>query len=545
MASCLGLYIQNNLIKYAKVSKDRDLTKIESFGVKFYDNLGESINQIIEETYSYKTPISVNLSEEMYNYFNMFALLNRKDLPKAIQTEFDSYCTDKGYNPNVFETRYAIVENIEDKEKLRVIHVSSNKIELNKRIQQLESYRLINISPISMGISNLVDGTSKENSMIINIEDKTTITTILDQKIYDVKILEQGSEEILNKINSKENSYAKSYETCKETTIYTSEGKDLTDTEATYLEDIMPTLFEIVGQIRKIINESMQRFEHVYITGTAALINNIDLYFQEYLEDVKCEILKPKFIKRTSEINMKDYIEVNSAISMALMGLDEGISGMNFKKESLSDKIPDWMKIEITPSKTASKKANKEPGKLKNKILMNDLKMPFDNIERNMTRFATGVLLLFIIYSIFTVLIQRQIESKKEQAQQLISDTSYQVSLVNSDNDKIKAKTNQYTTMIQNLQAINDQITDRNKTRDAIPNLLNQLMYIMPSQVQITSIQNTTGSKIVINAQSSQYEQLGFLKANIQLEGILLNVISTTGQKENNVVSIKIEGDLP
>ena len=63
MSSCLGLYICENLIKYAKVSKDHDVIKVESFGIKFYDRLSEAIDQVIQETYSQKTPISVNLSE--------------------------------------------------------------------------------------------------------------------------------------------------------------------------------------------------------------------------------------------------------------------------------------------------------------------------------------------------------------------------------------------------------------------------------------------------------------------------------------------------
>ena len=35
MPSCLGLYVETNLIKYAKVTKDKDLIKVEAFGVKF------------------------------------------------------------------------------------------------------------------------------------------------------------------------------------------------------------------------------------------------------------------------------------------------------------------------------------------------------------------------------------------------------------------------------------------------------------------------------------------------------------------------------
>lgn len=99
--------------------------------------------------------------------------------------------------------------------------------------------------------------------------------------------------------------------------------------------------------------------------------------------------------------------------------------------------------------------------------------------------------------------------------------------------------------MIKNLQDINDKINNALKTKNAIPNLLNQIMFIIPENVQITSIQNTTDKHIEINAQSNKYEQLGYLKAKIKADNILTNVISTAGQKENNVVTVKIEGDLP
>ncbi len=141
-----------------------------------------------------------------------------------------------------------------------------------------------------------------------------------------------------------ENSYSKAYETCKNTTIYTSEGRELQDIENSHLEEIMPTLYSIVSQIQKIINSNTAKIEKVYITGTAALINNIDLYFQEYLEDTKCEILKPSFITNTKDINIKDYIEVNSAISLALLGLGQGLTSMNFKGSTFADKLPDWLK---------------------------------------------------------------------------------------------------------------------------------------------------------------------------------------------------------
>lgn len=537
--NCLGLYIDEHLIKYAKVSKDHNKLKVEAFGVKFYEKLEEAIDQVIQETYSQKTPISINLSEEMYNYFDMFALLTKNDLQKAIKTEFESYCSEKGYNPNVFENRYAIVENENDKEKIKVIHIAENKIELNKYSQLIEGYRLTNISPISMTIPNLIDTDKQEDCIVVNIEDNTTVTTILQNKIYHVDIIKEGSNDFLSKINLKENSYSKSYEICKNTTIYTSEGRDLQENQTGNLEDIMPTLYSIVEKVKDILDRNSNKIKKIYITGTAALINNVDLYFQEYFGDVACEILRPYFIENTKDISIKDYIEVNSAISIALMGIGEGITGMNFKEMNFSDKIPSWLKIEVNPDRNPKEKKNLGG------MFTWDLGQPLDKTETGLIRVAIGLLLLVIIYSGFSALLANQIANKKQEAQESISSTNKQIALVNSDNEKIKTKTNEYTTMLKNLEEANNKITERNRTRNAIPNLLNQIMSVVPENVQLTSIENTTGSHIVITAQSNKYEQLGFLTAKIKTDVILTNAISTAGQKDNSVVTIKIEGDLP
>ena len=539
MASCLGLYVESNIIKYAKVSKEHEKIKVEAFGVKFYDNLEKAIDQIIEETYSYKTPISINLSEEIYNYFDMFAMLSNKDLSKAIKTEFEMYCSDQGYNPNVFETRYVVSKNPDDKDKLKVIHIAANKIELTKKTQVLEKNKLTSIVPVSMAITNLIETKPKENCLIVNIEDNTTVTKILDENVYDIQTFDEGSQEFLRKINIKENSLAKAYEICKNTTIYTSEGKELQETEIGYLEDIMPTLYTIVGNVRKIINESEEKISKVYLTGTATLINNLDLYFQEYLSEIDCEILKPYFINPTKDISIQDYIEVNSAISLALSGVGQGIQGINFKKQTFNEKIPDWLKVEVNPGK-------EKKGKLaKSGWFTNDLGEKLDKTEISLLRSAVGLILLFVIYSCFAVLLQNQMEEKEQQAQDSISHTNAQIQLADNDKTKIDSRTNDYTEMIQNLQDLNDRITDASKTRDAIPNLLNQIMYIVPENVQITSIQNTTGTHIVIQAQSDKYEQLGMFKAKLDTEMYLTNVISTSGQQENNVIKVTIEGDLP
>ena len=148
MQKCLGIYIEENLIKYAKVSKEKDDMKIESFGIRFFQDLSEEISKIVEETYSFNTPISINLYNEKYLYFDIFALLNKKDIEKTVQTEFESYCEEKNYNSNAFENRYALMPNQSDSEKIRALDISVNTIELNRQKQALEKYKLTKMMPI-------------------------------------------------------------------------------------------------------------------------------------------------------------------------------------------------------------------------------------------------------------------------------------------------------------------------------------------------------------------------------------------------------------
>ena len=546
MPSCLGLYIENNLIKYAKVSKEKENKKIEAFGVKFYERIEDGIKQVIEETYSYKIPICINVSEENYNYFNMFALLKKTDLDKAIKTEFESYCTDKGFNVNVFEGRYAVTKKLTENQQLKVIYISNNKIDLNKRMQLLEQYNLTGVYPLPIAITNLVETAPKENAVIVNIEEKTTITTIINQQIYDVKKLDEGSEDFLSKINLKENSYSKAYDVCKETTIYTSEGKELTEIRTGYLEEIMPTLYSIAGQVQKAINENMEKIQNVYITGTAALINNIDLYFQEYLEGATCEVLKPNFVSKTPDINIKDYIEVISAIAIALMGLGEGIEGMNFKKNTLKDQLKAIFTIEIGNKKTEKNGKTKAKSNINlQKIFKNDLKQPLDNIEKNLLNTAVGLLILFIVYSGFSLALKKEFVKKTEEVAQSIQNTNKQIENVKKDSSNIKQQKDIYSDYIEELEKTVKIAQEKNKTKGAYPNLLNQLMNVIPTSVQIKSIEDKGEGKIEILVQSPKYEQIAFFIGSIKTEVILTNVISTSGQKSSDIITVKIEGELP
>lgn len=538
MSSCLGLYIENNVIKYAKVTKDHELLKVEAFGVKFYEKIGEALEQVISETFSYNIPISINLSEEAYNYFYMFSLLNKNDLKKAVDTEFESYCYDKKMNKNAFETRYAISNEINDKDKLKIIHVSANKSSLAKNLQMLKEYKVSTISPIGISIANIATVKQKENIIIVNMEENTTITVVVNQKIYSVEKLEEGSSEVLEKISSKENSYSKAYEICKNSTIYTVEGQELQDETNEYLEYIMPVLYKIVTKVQDYISNSTIKFDKIYISGMMSVVNNIDLYFQEFFQSIKCEVLKPYFVSDNMKLNVKDYIEVNSAISLAMQGLGYGIKTMNFKKQSLSDQLPDWLKLDVS----LGKKENK------NTKFNFSLSGKLDATERWLLRSAAGVLIFIVLYSGCSVYLNKKINDKIYETDEVSSYTDIQIASAESDINRVKEKTNKYQEMTENLKNINEKIKDDLSLKNSVPNLLVEISNVIPQNVQIIQIENTSDNNdrhIIINAQSKYYDDLGYFKAKLKEEGILKNIVSTQGEKQGDFVKIVIEGDLP
>ena len=147
MQSCLGIYIEDNLIKYAKVQKDKDNVKIEAFGTKFYENIQQAIDQIVSETNSSKIPISINLSEEYYDYFSYFALLNKNALRKSIDIDFEMLCSEKGVNKDDMERKNIFALDQDDAQKMKAINVSVEKSNLDSKKALFEKYNLASIEP--------------------------------------------------------------------------------------------------------------------------------------------------------------------------------------------------------------------------------------------------------------------------------------------------------------------------------------------------------------------------------------------------------------
>ena len=448
MQSCLGITITDKLIKYANVENANNTFKVTSYGIKFYDNLElqRTIQQIIEETNSQKTPISVNVRNEKYYYFDIFNLANKEYAKKAIQTEFESFCTDNHLTINAYEGRYTYAKDQNNEDQNKVIYVYENRADLNETLDVLKGYKVVAATPVAISLPNIATIEKNKNTMIIDLDETSKVTTILGQSVYNVDILQQGLKDAFDAINEKENSYLKTYEVLKNTTIYTMEmvnpanaGKETNE----YLQYIIPTLYKIATEVQNLM-KSYRKIDQIYLTGLGTVINNVDLYFQEYFKDTKVEILKPFFAENDTKANIKDYIEVNSAIALAIQGLGYGIKTINFKKNDIMEDLKAFLTMDVKDVKSVTKGASKAKGKMPKLSFSFDMKGKLTKDETSAIRDCAVILFVLIIFCTGSTLLKRQIEENIAKANDVIQYTETQINLAEADDGKINTKTQDY-----------------------------------------------------------------------------------------------------
>ncbi len=553
MASSLGIYIDDSMIKYAKVSKDKDSIKVDSFNVMFYEDLGQALQQVLEETNAYRLPICTNIGNEIYGYAEIFAELSKKDIKSSVEIEFEMDCNEKNYNKDTLEMRYLVMNDAENTEKYKALYIATEKAEISKRAQYLGKYKLAWMTPISRDIVNLLDIQEKDNIAIINVEDDTRITTVLNGAVNRVDTVNIGMKDILAEINKTENSLAKSYDICRNITVYTQDMKITVADGNEHLEDVMPSLYKIVTECKKILDSTFGDVSRIYLTGSGVAINNLDLYFQEYIPNIKVDLLRPYFLEGTNvKTSIKEYIEVNSATALALNALGMGVKDINYATAASAINVDVLGTIKRTFEKIKSKgaKANSSGIDLKQAFAG-----PLSAVEKLMVRASISALAALVGFTVFAGIISDQIESKKAEVIETLTKTKTELAKIDTQISTVSGQTAQYKALIDAINELNNPtVVDENGTstakeriiaKDAIPNLLTKIMTKIPQRVRITSIENTEADHIVIEAQSTQYEQLGYFKGLLSTGNILLNVKSTSGIKDGDIVKITIEGDLP
>ena len=579
MPNCLGVYAEKNLIKYAKVSRDKASTHFEvlAYGVKFYENLEETVKSVINETNSTADELCMNISRENYVEFNVFNKLKPKEIKELLTTEFSSYCNEKGVPASVWEMRYSLVRNTNNPDSYKAICVTADKAELSNLWQMFETERLTSLSAMPFTIMNVLkDKGLGEQSAIVNIEDETTVTVITKGEVAKVVSIPIGMEEILSSLADRFNSYSKAYEACKGVTITFDDTYNFSDDQKQVMEILLPSMYDLRERVKKAISEYGAEIRKVYLTGTGVVINNLDLYFGEVFDAQTCEILKPFFINRDAN-NAKDIIEVNSAVALAMNGLGLNDKALDFCagsqtflggdvikkkwKKLISQETLDKVKEKLLSIKKVQKNPKVEQGEaLKPNVEFDEnvgsgeiinaepeteyVSVGLDSFDKWLIRVAVSLGLAFFTYSGLSYYTNNIIEAKTNEAVKNIQTTKNQILNVESDIDFVETQAMEYKSKTDKLAKILETIKMTAEHSFSVPNFMSQLMFIIPEDVRVTSVTITTDNQVTIEASSGKYAQLGYFVSRLKLEKALNNVDMEVLSMDSDI-KIKINGELP
>ena len=592
MPSCLGFYTDKNMIKYAKVNRDKNsgLYILESYGVKFYDNIMTTIDEIAGEVGMDQCTVSLALNNEGYQEVEVFSGLKAKDRSDLIESEFYAYCENIGLIPTALEFRHQLVENTGNADKFNAICSYVSKSELANMNTNFEGFKISSIAPLGLSVENLFKNKGvDEEAVIVNIEDKTTVTLLLRGEVQKVVEISLGMGDILDRLAEKYNSYAKAYEACKKVSVYIDDVTSLDEESRDILDVILPVFYDIRQRVDNAITPYKKQIKAVYLTGTAVTVNNVDLYFQENFPSLRCEIAKPFFVMKRDSGIQKEIVEVNSAIAIALNGLGMLTPSIDFNSaakkvmrmapisngKSISGIIKDYVETfktkYILPSQRSSVRnepflrkvidlfSKKTRGKGKVRVAYdadvngqgdfegseNNIQKKLSSFDRGLIRLTIGSAVLLIIYFVSSNYVTKTLKQNIDDSDVAIAKVESEILNAKEDAEYIRTRASEYATKTEKLQTVMAEIeSEKRKSNFDIPNFMSQLMFIIPQGVTITNINISEIGEVEIDAISSQYAQLGYFVSRIKLEKVLLNVDMSVVEMQQNI-KIKVGGMLP
>ena len=578
MSVVLGIYIDSKLIKYVKIKKENDDIKILNFNIEFYENLSQALRKIIYDTNSQKTPISINLSEEFYTNFTLKKSANKKEIKRSVQAMVQLICDEKKEDIKDIDYRFIVNKNLETEDDYEILLINAKKENLKTIKSKITPYKIKSITPIGTSIKNLINENENknkdENYAIVNIEETTKVTSIIDGNVYKVNEIKIGIKDIIKAIDLSENLYQKNYNIYKNMTIYTKGSKKVDDENYEYLESVLPVLYKIVIEVKKIVDDPYINISKIYITGSGANINNLDLYFNEYILNIETEILKPYFLEFASiKTSIKEYLEVTSAMAIALDGLENIDKNLNFYKKAVSNVKQIESADNVNKKESINDTEENETKEIKenieknievenNEIILEEKNSynSYKNKEKENSKLTSKEKLLLRICATFIILIvgflgtsnmsNNILEERKKELAEVNLKVEEEVSKLDKQYEMIEKKTEDYKKMTENLDSLINkesvEIKERIVPKDSIPKLLENVRKVIPEKVNIISISNETNSKnISIEAVSEKYEQLGYFSSILKTENVLLNVKTSSGVKEGENIKVMIEGELP
>lgn len=548
MSSCLGIYINDNIIKFAKMSYEKHTMTLEQYGTRYIriDPLNQ-IEGIIQETNSSSVQIAINLEKSEYLNVEMYDQGQVSSYAGDVaKLEFEAWCEKKAVATQNYEYIYKVADkkNAENKKMLGINIVRKDILE--KYTQRFSN--IVSLYPANLLTQRLVSS-EDQNYILVDLSDGLTIIVVENNKIVDMRTFDIGMKQILDAFAERLGTYQRAYDACKQINVF-SEGYDNNNKE---LEVVLePLLQDVLKQVQVYVEKYRKNIDKLILTGDGIVFTNIDILFTEYL-NLKTEILKPEFLDDTSNVrNTADILEAVEAIALAYDVLKPKQKESEFIKRSIikkgffskKEKAPkDASKrkeVSLFKKKENSLEINTEP----KVVVSSDIMEKINDVITCVSIFL-GITL--VIYIAFSGMYVSRVEKIKKNVEQEVTNLDKKIADINSDDEYITSNTKKYIDINDYVQNIADQI-ESNKigkfTTYNVATFLNNIIKIIPQNVQLVNIKSDDNKNVVITAKSNSYADLGYFVAELKINGTLNN-IKINNIKNSETTVVEIGGELP
>ncbi len=548
MSSCLGIYIGDKVVKYAKLVKDDNSSGIKAvtYGTKIHlGNKSDVINSIVTATGSEGVPVCINSVNDKIHKTEVLRIISKNDLESLIDLEVVDFTGNEDKSERSCIYKYTLLDSLVSHDNYTANIIVKDRPDVSKYLDNANS-PVTSMYPVPYILDEIAPK-SESNYLIIDMNEDTNLIFVNGGKLLDIVNMELGMRKILDTFPEILGSYQKAYDTCKTINIF-SDNSNANNPE---LEQIIePVLQDALNRIQNKINELKVNVDKIYLSGMITLFINSEMLFEQYF-DIPSEKLKPAFIDtRDSSINLAEIFEANEAFALAYEALMMERTELDFLRQN---KKFGSIFSKTTKQKSVGAREIKDKQKLKSKLNRNEnVFIGNINIEKikSVLIFANVIIFtLLLLYSVFTGIYNAQMDKQISNVLEEKAKVTDSTLLVNSDIAYINSNKEKYSNYVSYVNETIRKITNgeigKYSTYNVALFMLKVSKYI-PDGVTLKSIKSDSSKHVTIVATSDSYAKLGYFVSQLKLEGVLAaSSVRTTAVTHDTVITVTIGGDLP
>ncbi len=549
MSSCLGIYIGEKVVKYAKLTREENSSRIKAitYGTKIHlGNKSDIISNIVTATGSEGVPVCINSEGERIHKTEVLRIISKNDLESLVDLEVVDFTGNEDKNERSYVYKYVLLDSLVSRDNYTANIVIQDRPEVDKYLSD-ENTSVVSMYSLPYVLDEIAPK-EVSNYLIIDMNENTDLIFVSDGKLLDVINMDLGMKKIMDTFPEMLGSYQKAYDTCKTINVFSDES-NVNNPE---LERVIePVLQDALNRIQNKIRELNLKIDRIYLSGTITLFINSDMLFEQYF-DTPTEKLRPYFIdSKDSNNNMSEVTEANEAFALAYEGLMVERPELDFLRQNkkFGNIFAKVGKIKSTGAKIVNEN-NKGP-----KLKVNRNENVFIgniNLEKvkSILIFANVIMFtLLLVYSVFGGIYNAQMNKQIENVVEEKAKVTENTVKVNSDITYINSNKEKYSNYVsyvdETIRKINKGEIGKYSTYNVALFMLKISKYI-PDGVLLKSIKSDSSKHVTIIASSNSYAQLGYFVSQLKLEGILEpSSVRTTAVAHDATITVTIGGDLP